>query len=186
MLTKFLTEKIAYDGSQFRSHWIFDSFDMTGNACAAFIGKCGILPEHMVDLADKKANCKIYSEEMLHFIIEDFDSNLEEAILKQRLFVSIVKDIILSLSKDDPNLKRIGNDIYDGDAKINVSIATASPVSTLIHVGVNISSKNTPVKTKGLSDYGINAKTFAEEVLKRYTAEIEGMKIARVKVKWVK
>jgi hypothetical protein len=51
---------------------------------------------------------------------------------------------------------------------------------------VNISSRNTPVKARGLADWGLDAKTFAEEVMRRYNAEVEGMKEARTKVRWVK
>lgn len=150
----------------------------------AFVGRCDIHPDYMVDLVDKANGCKIYSEEMLHFIAEFFDSDLDKMILHQRLFVAIIGNVILSLSKDD-NLKLIrnGNDLYDGDAKINISVATSSPISSLMHIGVNISSKNTPVKTKGLNDYDINPKRFAEEVLKKYSEEVEGIKIARSKVK---
>ncbi|PIR16448.1 MAG: hypothetical protein COV46_08385 [Deltaproteobacteria bacterium CG11_big_fil_rev_8_21_14_0_20_49_13] len=182
-----LKNRIDYDGSQLRSHWIFDRTGETGDSCAAFIGGCDVAPDHMVDLADKRDNCKIFSHEMLHFIIEHFDSNLEAAILRQRLFVSIVRDVILRQAQDEREFKieRRGNDLYDGNAKINISIATASPVSTLIHVGVNIRSDGTPVKTKGLKDYNIEPKMFAEEVLKKYKEELEGVKKARAKVKWV-
>ena len=152
---------IDYNGSQLRSRWIADTFGITGNAAVVFIGRCNILPEYMVDLADKAAGCKIFSEEMLHFIVERFDTSLSEMIVHQRLFVAIIKDAILQQARAGRNLemKRRGNDLYDGDAKINVSVATTSPVSALMHIGVNISSHNTPVKTKSLNDYGINPKT---------------------------
>lgn len=188
MQIKFIDQKINYDGSQLRSHWIFDTTELAGNAIAAFIGECNVLSEHMVDLVDKNAGCRIYSEDMLHFVVERFDCSLNEMILHQRLFVAILGAVILSLSKDEraDKIIRKGNDLYDGDAKLNVSIATASPVSCLMHVGINISSLNTPVKTKGLNDYNINPKTFAESILKKYKEEVDGIKTARVKVRWVK
>jgi hypothetical protein len=184
METTFIQNKINYNGSQLRSRWISDTTGLTGNAVTAFVGGCDIHPEYMVDLVDKANGCKIYSEEMLHFIAEFFDSDLDKMILHQRLFIAIIQSIILSLSKDDNlRLTRKGNDLYDGDAKINISIATSSPVSSLMHIGVNISSKNTPVKTKGLMDYDINPERFAAEVMKMYSEEVEGIKIARTKVK---
>lgn len=183
--TTFLEKRIDYDGSQLRSHWIFEMTGRPGNACVSFIGKCDVLPEHMVDLADKRDKCRIYSEEMLHFIVEWFDSDLDRTILWQRLFVSIIADTIRK-HKKDVRLERRGNDIYDGDAKINISIATVSPVSCLMHIGVNISSNNTPVRTKGLSDYGISPKAFAADVMKRYEEEAEDVRTARSKVRWVK
>ncbi len=192
MLTMFIDKPIDYDGSQLVSHWIFNQTGRPEDAVVAFIGGCDVKLDHMVDLVDKRASCKIFSEKMLHFICEHFDHDLEKMVLRQRLLVAIIKDVILRQAQDervaqnDRSLERRGNDIYDGDAKVNISIATASPVSTLMHIGVNISSKNTPVKTKGLEDYELDAKTFAEEVMKRYSAEVEGIKEARAKVKWVK
>lgn len=185
MLTVFIDRPIDYDGGQLVSHWIFGQTGRHGDAVAAFIGGCNVKAEYMVDLVDRAASCRIFSEKMLHFIAEHFDHDLEKMILWQRLFVAIINEELRTLKGATPFTRR-GDDIYDGDAKVNVSIATASPVSTLMHIGVNITSKNTPVKTKGLADYGIDTKTFAEEVMKRYNAEVEGVREARTKVKWVK
>lgn len=184
MLTMFIDRPIAYDGSQLVSHWIFGQTGRPGDALVAFIGGCNVKPEHMVDLVDKRASCEIFSEEMLHFICEHFDHDLERMVLRQRLFVAIICEELRTLKGAAPFTRR-GNDIYDGDAKVNISIATVSPVSALMHIGVNISSKNTPVKTKGLADYGLDAKSFAEDVMKRYNAEVEGVLEARTKARWV-
>ncbi|MBI2091760.1 MAG: DUF366 family protein, partial [Deltaproteobacteria bacterium] len=126
--------------------------------------------------------CKIYSEEMLHFIVEKFGGDLDHMILHQRIFVSLIADALRSYLPD-LIIKREGNDLFDGHAKLNISIATASPVSCLMHIGINISSHNTPVKTKGLNDYKINPKTFAEKVLKSYKKEVESIAVARSKAK---
>ena len=184
MHTQFLSEKLDYDGSQLRSHFIFDATGTAGDACLAFVGACDILLEHMVDLADKRARCAIFSKEMLHFIVEHFDRDIEKAVLRQRLFVSLVERAIREKA-GDVDLIRRGNDLFDGDAKLNISIATASPVSTLIHVGVNISSEGTPVKTKGLNDYGIEPKKIAESVMKLYEDELAGVLASRCKVRGV-
>jgi hypothetical protein len=64
-----------------------------------------------------------------------------------------------------------------------VSIASVSPVSALIHAGINISSRSTPVPTRGLADYGIEPAAFAKEVLAGYSAECEGLLRARCKVR---
>lgn len=183
MKYKFINKKINYDGSQLKPHWIFEETSIIGDAIVSFIGSCNVKPQHMVDMADKKAGCKIYSEKMLNFIVEHFDSDLEKMILRQRIFVSILASLILSLSKDEPKIIRKGNDLFDKTAKLNVSIATASSVSCLMHAGINISSKNTPVLTKGLEDYKINPKTFAQKAMLEYIKEMEGVKIARCKVK---
>ena len=70
--------------------------------------------------------------------------------------------------------------------KLSVSIVICSPVSFMIHAGVNISSGDTPVKTKGLSDYGIDEYVFAEIILDRFAGEMAGARSARCKVRGVK
>ena len=83
-------------------------------------------------------------------------------------------------------LIRRGDDIYDEDAKLSVSIATLSGISTLIHTGINISSHNTPVKTKGLiSDYNLDPTAFSKEVLGAFKNELESSWLARCKVRSV-
>lgn len=150
----------------------------------------------IVDVEDIRAKHKICGSLMLHFIIEHFDTDLEKTILRQRLLAGIVKDVLLSgyvqefKSSRRQKLKRIGDDLYavtiTHNAKLSISIATASPVSTMIHFAINISTKGTPVKTAGLNDYKINPKDFALEVMKRYTEEMQSVKHARQKVNWVK
>ena len=183
MQIKFIDQPIHYDGSQLAPHWIYQTFDLPGNTAVAFLGGCNVLPERMVDLADRKAGYRIFSESMLHLIAEFFDTDLTRTILLQRLLVSLAQQEIMFRGKCF--LIRAGNDLFEGDEKLSVSVATASPVSTLIHFGVNISSKNTPVKTKGLADYGIEPAVFARTLLETFKHEVESLAVARSKVKAV-
>lgn len=180
MISSFISQRINYNGSQIESLWAYKKFGIKGDSIVAFIGGCNIPFAKMVDEEDKCLKSKIYSRLMLHFIIEHFETGLERAILKQRLLAAIVKDVL------GKSIKRDGDDLYDGDAKLSISIATISPVSTKIHFGINIDSRGTPVKTKGLKDYRIEPKPFAVEVMRRYIAEMEGIKQARYKTNWVK
>ncbi len=182
--TLFVKEKIKYTGKELRSHFAYDRFNIQGDSLLAFCGESEVTVDHLVDIADVKDNAPIYSENMLHFIDEFFYVDLEMAILKQRLLMAIIKDEISSLS--GASLIREGDDIYEEKAKLSVSIATSSPVSFMIHAGVNISSKNTPVKTKGLYDYGIDEGKFAESILDLFSREMAGVKSARCKVRGVK
>ena len=184
MKTKFSEETIAYDGSQLSSHWIFGHFDLQGDAVVAFTGPCDVKPEFMVDLVDKKEKKSIRSEAMLHFIVELFDTDLTRTILLQRLLVSLAQQE-LCRQTDGAVLHRTGNDLFEGEKKLSVSIATATPVSTLIHYGINVSSRNTPVPTKGLDDYGINPSAFAKTVLEGFRGEWDSLRIARSKAKGV-
>jgi hypothetical protein len=78
---------------------------------------------------------------------------------------------------------RGGNDLYEDGAKLSVSIATATPVSTLLHFGINISSQGTPVRTKGLEDYSIEPVSFAKAVLESFRDELKTVDEARAKVR---
>ena len=179
---KFVEKKIAYTGEQLRPHWAYNSFDLLGDSAIAFIGPCDVRPEFMKDVEDLKAASRIYSEEMLHFIIEHFGCALGEAVLRQRLLIAIMAEK-LNRRFGSPKVVRKGSDLYDGRLKLTVSIASVSPVSALIHAGINISSRNTPVPTRGLADYGIEPSAFAQEVLAGYSNECEGLLRARCKVK---
>ena len=120
---------------------------------------------------------------MLHFLIEHFQTNLPEMIARQRLFTSQLRSIFHEYKQSQ--IIRSGDDLMDAEAKISVSIATVSPVSSLIHFGINISSKNTPVLTRGLNDYQIDWKEFAQKSIETYTHEDQSMKHALTKVRWV-
>ncbi|MBI3542345.1 MAG: DUF366 family protein [Deltaproteobacteria bacterium] len=102
----------------------------------------------------------------------------------QRLFMvwaeRILRDAGLSVA-------RSGDDLFiDGDAKLSVSIATASPVSVLIHWGLNIDPSGAPVKAAGLERLGWkNAEVlaFAKKLLTHYIEELEEIRVAQCKVR---
>src|SRR3989338_108786 len=181
---KFIDSVIKYDGTQLQPLWIYKNYDLCGDALVSFIGPAEVTLQHMVDQEDVKENRPIYSESMVHFIAEFFDLDLEKTVYRQRLLVAIMKEILeQKLGKE---LIRRGDDIYDEDAKLSVSIATLSGISTLIHTGINISSHNTPVKTKGLiSDYNLDPTAFSKEVLGAFKNELESSWLARCKVRSV-
>ncbi|MBI4711732.1 MAG: DUF366 family protein [Planctomycetes bacterium] len=187
MLSVFIPQRLNYNGAQIESLWAYKKFGIKGDSIVGFIGGCNIPFDKMVDEEDKRHKSKIYSRLMLHFIIEHFETDLERAILRQRLFACIVKDSFMSFPRTgESRLKRIGDDLYDGACKLSISIATVRPVSTKIHFGINIDSRGTPVKTKGLKDYQIEPRPFGLEVIRRYIAEMDGIKQARYKTNWVR
>ncbi len=182
MKIKCLEEIIDYDGSQLRSHWIFQNFGILGNAVVAFRGKAVVPCENMVDLVDVQQNLPIFSHEMLHFIGEFFDRDLVSTVLLERCLVSLAQQEIAFRTKRS-TIVRGGNDLYDGGAKLSVAIATVSPVSSLFHFGVNIDSQGTPVETRGLKDYGVDALPFARAVLESFRSEVLTLYEARSKVR---
>jgi hypothetical protein len=185
MKHRFVKDEIAYTGEQLRSNYAYTTFGLVGDSIVAFCGLCDVKLKEMVDIEDLKAGRTIYSDAMLHFIIEHYDIDLEKAILRQLLIANIVKDLVNEIN-GKAIVKRVNSDLYDGDAKLSISVATVTPISSLIHFGINITSTNTPVKTRGLKDYKIDPNEFANLVLDRYAKEQDKIFTARCKVKWVK
>jgi hypothetical protein len=184
-------KRITYDGTQLRSLWALTEHNVQGNSVIVFRGPCEVRGEHLVDMVDAKAGKEIRSEDMVHFIVELFDSNLPRTIVIQRLLVFIIKEVIEEL-KPEIFVSRRGNDLYIEveeedveDRKLSISVATASPVSTLIHTGVNIVSENTPVPTLGLEDLEVPVDDFILKVLQKFISEMKEMDLQRSKVRGV-
>lgn len=146
----FVPEEIPYTGEELNNHWIYRNFGILGDAVVAFTGPCEVDRERMVDLEDVLNDDYIYSRKMLHFIVEVFGISLQEGVLLQRLFSSIIQDRINGMS-EEARIRRRGDDLFfQNTAKLSVSICTLSPTSILIHTGLNIDSQGTPVEAAGL------------------------------------
>ena len=119
---------------------------------------------------------------MLHFIEERFDMDLEKAILRQRLLAVLVKEEVERLSSR--TIRREGDDLFDADRKLSISIATVTPVSTKIHFGINVDrAEGLDVETEGLATYGLEPRPVAETVLRLYPEEMESVQDARTRVR---
>ncbi len=224
MKTLFSDKVLTYDGSQLKSLYSFLNYKVHGDSVLSWMGPCDIPHDKIVDGQDLLEGSIIYSENMLHFIVEIFDAKLIQMVLMQRLFCEIIKEEVLKISQgldQQVQLLRLGDDLYlksevkskdkkaskselnsnknkesdldynpikNIDYKFNISIATISPVSGLIHFGINISSKNTPVKTYSLNDLDpkINISEFSNKVMQKLSAEWTSSVAATQKVKWVK
>lgn len=192
MVKTFLYEhKLAYDGTQLSSLWGFKRFDICGDSIIAFRGGCRVKNRELVDVEDFKAGAAIFSPDMLHFIVEHFDNDLEKAVLRQRLLVALTKDILGEKGLKHP-VCRHGDDLFavinSFLYKLSVSIATVTPVSTMIHFGINIDAEGAPVLAAGLFELGFPENevfSLAREILDAYAKEIEGVGIARCKVRGV-
>lgn len=184
MKTKFINKEIKYIGSQLAPHWIYKNFHIQGDAIVAFIGECKVDLTEMVDIEDVINNEPIYSKLMLSFISEQFGIGLVEGVLRQRLLIAIIKEL---LEEKGIFVVRNGDDLMIDNKKLSVSIATKSITSVLIHTGLNILSEGAPVQASGLkSELGIdNIEEFAQEVMKRYSEELEDIVLAASKVRGV-
>jgi len=161
----FIEDELEYDGSQLKSLWAYGLFGIKEDSIISFVGPCNVRREHMVDYEDYVLGYTIESPKMLHFIVEHFDEvSMRLIYTRQRLLVSIAKDVI------DPAIERLGDDLYYNGKKLSVSIATVSPVSAKIHLGINVEA---PKEYASLSEMGIEElEKVAVEICKRYAAEI--------------
>ena len=184
MKTKLIEEHIRYEGWQLSPHWIYKNFKIQGDTIVAFIGECEVKLTEMVDIEDVINNEPIYSKSMLSFISEQFNIGLVEGVFRQRLLICIIKE---ALEKRGFIVTRNGDDLFFENKKLTVSIATKSTTSILIHTGINIDSANAPVNASGLtSELGINDITsFAEEIMNKYSQEIDDIIMASTKVRGV-
>jgi hypothetical protein len=186
METHFIEKKFSYDGSQLRSLFAYLDHGVLGPSIISWIGRCNIPTSHMVDGEDLLANAIIAGDEMLHFIIEVFDRDLFSGVALQRLFASIARDYMQAhagSALQAETLIRDGDDIYWGDRKLSISIATRSPVSTMVHFAMNITNEGTPVKTACLNDWQVDPRRTAEDLMTLFKKEYQTIVTATQKVR---
>jgi hypothetical protein len=208
-----MTETLMpYLGPELRPHFVLEKWKLRGSAVVGFIGPCEVKTANLVDWEDRLANDFIRSKQMLHFLGEFFAISLAEGVLYQRLFMAIAAQEIARAS--GRKVLRAGDDLFwvkgddssEGESledwasregkKLSVSIVTASPVSRLLHVGINIDAAGAPVSAAGLSDLGICAKEttntaqdlapireLGTRILRAFAAEVEGIEWACAKVR---
>lgn len=189
MKSKFLETNEQYDGAQLVSLRNYLKHHLLGDSIVSWVGPCDVHVDHMVDGEDLLAHARICGSSMLHFIVESFDTSLFAAVGLQRLLASIVKDELVAHAKNRDmalSLVREGDDLYAVEKKLSISIATQSPVSSLIHFAINVSNKGTPVPTGSLEDLGVEAAVLARDVMVRFCREFAGIREATQKVRWVK
>ena len=180
--TALVEESIDYTGLELRSHFIRERTGIETDGLIAFIGGCRVEGDALVDLEDRGAGDFIAAERMLHFIGEHFEVGLREGNLRLRLLVALARELI---EKDIKGIgiERRGDDLFVQDRKLTVAIATVSPVSSLMHLGVNIDPTGAPVAAVGLEELGIDPAGLARAVLDRYGVECRSIEIALRKVR---
>jgi hypothetical protein len=180
--TAYLDERIDYSGKELRSHWLMERFGMVGDAVASFVGSCHVTGEDLVDREDFLKGNIVAGESMLHFIVEIFGVSMPGIVFAQRLLCTIVRESIDSAC-GKAAITRKGDDLFVGDGKLSVSVATVSPVSGLIHLGLNMTSAGVPVKAASLDELGVDHQRLAREVLMRFGDEVDSCLDAARKVK---
>ena len=186
MKTYVMDQELAYDGSQLRSLFGYLELGVQGDSIVSFQGPCLIPEDKIVDGEDLRAGEKICGDLMCHFIIEIFHRDLAFGVLAQRLLVVCLKEVLEDLQPDlIGRIDRQGDDLFVDGGKLNISIATSSPNSVMIHVGVNIVNDRTPVKTSALEDFSIDPMAFRKALLEKWSNEYLDSLAATTKVKSV-
>ncbi|WP_457741560.1 DUF366 family protein [Thermococcus sp.] len=178
-------KRIDYDGSAIGSHWAYRNFGILGNSLVVFRGRCDVKVEEMIDIEDLRANKKIRSDDMVHYIVEVFDLiNTLFASTLQKLFIAKLCEV---LGEYGVKTTRKGDDIYVNGKKLSISIATVSPVSVKIHIGINIEARGIPkgVDAIGLKELGImDVDEFMERTGKALVEEFNKVKKDSLKARW--
>jgi hypothetical protein len=180
--TKYLSEASEiYDGSQLRPLWIYLEHGLIGSSGVAWVGPCRIHFDKMIDGEDKIAGAQICGGSMVHFIFELFDITLLSAVCFQRLMANWVQSVVQDFNPSIL-LRREGDDLYWGEKKFSISIATQSTRSCLVHFAVNVTNQGTPILTCALSDFQIEPALLISKVFERATLEWSSIWEATYKV----
>lgn len=170
----FLPHKIKYTGEQLKPLTNYLQHGLLGNSVVAWLGPCAVSTEHMIDGEDLRAKESIAADEMVHFVFELFDVSLKAGVCLQRLMAEMVKTYLQNKSANPmaQKLFRKGDDLYFENKKLNISIATQSANSCLIHFAVNNLSTGAPVSILSLQELSVPADIFAKDLLQLLQQEV--------------
>lgn len=180
--TKFLAGTHAYDGSPLSGHWAYRTHGIQGDSLLAFEGPCEVTVEALADLEDARRKAFIRSARMLHFVLELFGPDLEQAVARQWLMASTAADEINRRLKR-PAVERDGNDLWVGKRKLSVSIAAPTGASVKVHLGLNVDPAGAPVPAVGLGELKLPARHLGLALLERFADDHQRMRKSRSKVR---
>ncbi|MCK4651722.1 MAG: DUF366 family protein [Methanosarcinales archaeon] len=166
---------ILYDGSQINPLWAYEYLDVRGDSIVVFRGAMAV--SDIKDVEDEKNNNAIEGSDLIHFIVERFDSpaGIRQAYYLQRMLVVCIQDVLMNY---DVSSERNGDDLFVDGKKLTVSIATAGISSEKIHCGINLTGRGTPPEANatGLHELKIDPdlwKDIGKAIAERFVFEIE-------------
>ena len=183
--TKILDQSITYTGEQLQPLWNYLEHGLLGDSLVAWVGPCQVTPDHMLDGEDLRQQARIAGDQMVHLICELFDFDLAGMVGVQRLTAALLLETLEQLRPDSPwtTALRQGDDLYLDGRKFNISIATCSARSSLMHFAFNVSNQGTPVPTSSLQDWNLSVDEVLEPLLERVQGEVESLRAATWKVR---
>ncbi|MCD6097601.1 DUF366 family protein [bacterium] len=172
MKSLIIREPIEFDISAMRPHWAHERFELLGDSIVAFHGRCNIPEQDFMDLRKRKKGPGLYAKDMLHFVAEQFQPYLEMAVLRQYLLVLIAEEKLEH--RVSPNLKiiRWHDDLFLNNRKLTVTAVAKTPVSTKIHLGINIDPTGATQPAVGLTELGVDPFDLAEAIVDQYKLEM--------------
>lgn len=185
MKTFFDDKVLPYTGRELAPLRNYLHYGLLGNSTVAWTGPCRVDISEMVDGEDVRAGSTIAGDSMLHFVTELFDVPLVAGVLLQRLFAEMLVRELVDHGVDIQKLRRSGDDVFYDNKKFNISIATRSINSVLVHVAVNIKNSGAPVPICALEDFQISTQKFAKNLLQKLEAEWTDILDATYKVRGV-
>lgn len=177
---RILEGSVPYSGVELRSGWVRERTGLSGDAAAGFVGPCLVANEHLVDLDDARAGTFIRAASMAHVIVEHPGCPLAQGVLRQRLLVCILEEVV-GLRR----LRRDGDDLYHEGRKLTVSIAAPYARGSVIHLGINLDPTGAPVPAIGLALLQLDATSVLTDLLDRYGHELTTIAHAERKVRTV-
>lgn len=180
-----VSERQDYDGTQLCSAFVLQRAPIaeSDDVVLLFEGAADVPVEHLVDTEDAENDRPIGSPLMAHVIVFHRRMELAHAVLAQRLLGRLAADWIRARAGLDVTVR--GDDLYVGEGKLSVSVATRCPHGALIHFGVNIDTEGTPVRTAGLRELRLEAGEFLRAIGRLYTEEMASAHHAEHKVREV-
>ncbi len=177
-----LDQPLNYDGLQLATSFV-DSHcpESDRDSVILFEGEADVPVEHLVDLEDAEAGDVIYSPWMAHIIIEHRGIDLRSGVLAQRLLMRLLARWLEERSGQSLQIR--GDDLFLGERKLTVSIATTSPRGVLIHTAINVHTENTPVPAAGLRDLRVPALDLLKAIARLYADEMASVEHATTKVR---
>ncbi len=161
-----------YSGLELHPGFLAARFGCSGDAAVLFPGSALVEGLALVDLEDRANQDRIIALEMLHLIVERSAVSLEQMVLLQRLLATICVETLRELlPAKAASIRRSGDDVFVGDGKFSVSIATTGPTSALLHFAMNVDATGAPVRTSDLQRLKLDVAVFAAAFLRRFAEE---------------
>ena len=184
-----------YDGSMIHSRFAYkvlrDKVTPAGNIIS-FVAPATVETEYMIDLEDVIQQDFIYSENMVHFCYELPLTNLWGGVAFQRLFNTIMADILGNVIQKPIEVS--GDDIFVHDefvkegvtlpkGKASVSIVTECRGAILGHTGINISAGyKAPSFAYSTNMTDEQAQQFQQKCIEAFYQTVHSLFVATTKV----